>query len=458
MTSPEQVTFIGAGSPTFTRHAVGDVMLDQAFAGSELVLQDVDPYRLYDITKCSERLASELGVDIRVRSTDSLEGAITDADFVVNSALAGGHSASKAEKEQIAEKTGIYGPVEAHAPFRQLHLAWQIAQIMEKKSPGATLVEAANPLPEIGSLISITTQVPFIGICQGYQEMEKVLPLLRIDPEKADMVIAGINHGVWLLKFTDKDGADLYPQLDAWVKKDSQAFYEASLPNAAALDYQLSPAAAALYRQFGRFPVGDTVRANTPDLWWFHTTSEEEMRWYGPSGGDDSRTTSGFKANRRTHILQGLHDAARTTQGSVVDLFPHKKGLQIVPVIHSISTGEPSIQQVNIPNRGAMAFLEDDFVVEVPAFIDGTGAHHLGPIDIPHPIMIGALIPRYLQAMRHVQAMIEHDSRWLLQQYLAHPKVHSMETAQQILAIRMGLDPEMAAYFANTPKLYEWQK
>ena len=50
----KQITFIGAGSFTFTRTLVRDIFTFPAFADAKIVLMDVDPDRLEYIRKACE--------------------------------------------------------------------------------------------------------------------------------------------------------------------------------------------------------------------------------------------------------------------------------------------------------------------------------------------------------------------------------------------------------------------
>lgn len=452
----KKITLIGAGSPTFAPQALTDILHSPHLSGSHIVLNDVDKERLDNITTVTKRYVIELGVGARISSTTDLKTAITGADFVLSSALAGGHYANQVEKQTIAKATGIYGPVEAHAPHRQLALALEIARLMAEFAPHAYLIQAANPLPEIGTLITRETNVPFIGICQGAEEFEKMLPLLGMQLADVKTYFAGINHHIWLLEFLYKN-EDAYPILDKWIKSESHNFYREFLPKSRALDYQLSPAAAIMYGLMGKFPGGDTVRGNTPDFGWLHETPELEAIYFGPHGGDDSKLNEKAKSKKGMALLEAIQQAAATTAGSVEGIFKHKKGLQIVPIMDSIASNIPSIQQVNIPNRDTIAGLDSDLVIEVPALVDGEGAHSPEPIKFP-PLIMRNLVRRAMQAESHVAAMQTGDERHLLQQYLSHPKVPNMETAMQILNIRKKLDPEMANHYKNSPQQYQWPK
>lgn len=446
--SAESISIVGAGSPIFTTGIVRDLAYTPQLSGSELVLQDINEERLNAMTEVSKRLMVELGVDIRVRSTKNLESATTESRFVINTALAGGKETSDKEKKAISAATGLYGPVEAHASFRQLKLMREIATSIASKNPDATLIQAANPLPEGGTLIYRDTGIKFVGVCQGYKDMGRITQLLGMHQNEVSTKIAGINHDVWLTEFTYQN-KDAYPILDDWIKNVSEEFYRHFLPRAKTFDYQLTPVAVSMYQNFGLWPVGDTVRAQTPEVWMYHSSPEVEEKWYGPTRGRESSNGADANNTWRYSVLQQVQEAAANKSGSVQDVFPGEPGGQIVPIIESISNDHPSIQQVNIPNHGAIAGLPDDFVVEVPAIVDGSGVRTEGTITLPSTVMFGAILPRWLQAERHVRAMQTGDASYLLQQYWANHKVPDMNTAEKILQIRKDQDPDMAKHFSN---------
>lgn len=453
MAAPQEIAIIGAGSPIFTTEVVRDIMYTPTLAGSELVLQDINKERLEAITIVCQRFAKELGVDIRVRSTQDRVAAIDGAHFVVNSALAGGKEDRSREKHAVAEATGIYGPIEAHAPYKQLRLMWDIALDIAKYSPKATLINAANPLPEGGTLIHRETGIKFIGVCQGSRDFDHMIRVMGMRPELSQVKVAGLNHNVWVTEFLYQ-GADAYPILDQWIQTVSESFYNFSLPRALTYDYQLTPVAVSMYRDFGLFPAGDTVRAQTPEVWYYHDSPETEQAWFGPTGGRESENGSARNNDMRSTNLQRIEEASRTTKGSVRSIFPTKPGGQMVPIMDSMANDTPSIQQVNVANNGAIAGLPDDLVVEFPALVDARGVHSQGTITLPSGVMMGSIIPRWLQAERHVAAIRNGNDRFLVDQIRANHKVPDLATAEKILQVWKDLDPNMARHYANSPKPY----
>ena len=102
-----KIALVGAGSSTFSADLVRDMVLSEVLAGSTLSLMDIDRRRLDDVTELLGRYVKEVHGDLNVESTERLEEALEGADFVINTALAGGHSAEEAERS-FAEAHGYY--------------------------------------------------------------------------------------------------------------------------------------------------------------------------------------------------------------------------------------------------------------------------------------------------------------------------------------------------------------
>ena len=98
MATAVRLTVIGAGSAQFSLGLVRDLCLTTALHGSTVVFMDVDPDRLDTVHALAGRYARELGVDLRFERTLDREVALDGADFVVNTALAGGHGREEAER------------------------------------------------------------------------------------------------------------------------------------------------------------------------------------------------------------------------------------------------------------------------------------------------------------------------------------------------------------------------
>ncbi|MEM2447748.1 MAG: hypothetical protein QXT14_02215, partial [Candidatus Bathyarchaeia archaeon] len=106
---------------------------------------------------------------------------------------------------------------------------------------------------------------------------------------------------------------------------------------------------------------------------------------------------------------------------------------QAVNIIKAIVSNRRYFEYaVNVPNKGVVANLPLDTVVEVPAVVDGSGIH---------PIHIGSL-PTGIDALCYTQAVIQRLSveaayegsyEKALQALLIDPVVHSVEAAKKTL-------------------------
>jgi len=446
----QQVGIIGA-SHIFTGPVARDLCFEPRLAGSEVALFDLNEERALNTAKVCQRLADEVGADIRFKSVPSRTAVIQDTDILINTALHGGRELGDRVKRAVAERTGIYGPIEAHAPYGQLRLMLDIAQDLEKIAPHATLIQCANPIPEGGTLITKETGVRFIGVCHGYKEWEHLARVLGMNPELAHVSIAGINHDVWLIEFLYQN-QDAYPRLDEWIRETADHWLRTFLPHAKNVDYQLSRAAFDLYRRFGVMPIGDTTRASTPELsrYGYHDSPEDEERFFGKEQGFESPIGEAKSREWRTTSLADIDRIAKEP-GSVQPIFPRgPSGWQIVPIMVSLATNQPSIQEVNIRNGGSIKGLSDDMVVEVPAIVNAQGAHTEGTIEIPPAILERVLLPRAEQAKAHIDAFITGDVRPLREQLLRNHKLQgNPATADAIIDVWRSFDPDMAAHFSR---------
>ena len=92
---------IGAGSAVFSLGLVRDLCCSKDLYGSTITLMDIDEQRLDSIFKLSTRYVDELKVDLKFEKTTSREAALKKADFVINTALHGGHGNYEAQRALV---------------------------------------------------------------------------------------------------------------------------------------------------------------------------------------------------------------------------------------------------------------------------------------------------------------------------------------------------------------------
>ncbi len=442
-----QIVLLGAGSAQFSLQVITDLCLSPGLAGSHVVLVDTDASRLDWVFRLARCFVKALpGVDLVFSATTDRREALPGAAFVINTALAGGRSLMEKDRD-LLEGCRYYRGIGINAPFRQLRLMLSIAEDVAEICPQATILQAANPLPEGCTLMTRVTGVNVIGVCHGYLQYRRLAALVGLDADLVDCEAVGINHCLWATRLTS-NGEDLYPRLREWKRKVGPSFYRFWQGRHA--DYQLSPVTWHLFDLYGQMPIGDTARAIWPETWWYHVDAETKCHWYGPTGGIDGDLGHQMHLDWLASRLEQVKRAVQDERIPLTDLLPLRASeWQMLPLIDSIQNNRRAIHQVNIPNRGAIPELPDDFVVELPAFVDASGCQ--AALTAPlHPLVLhGAILPRWQLAERIIQATQTGDARFLLQTYLSDHKTHSFEQAQEALCalIEAPWNREMAGHY-----------
>lgn len=451
--SPEKITIIGGGSARFAMELGADLLHQPELYGSELVLQDISPERIDIVRRMLDRLNLEVGhVDIRFSCTTDRQAAIKDAGFVINSALSGGRPAMERERTR-QEELGIFRGIGLNTPFRQLKLMLDIGRDVAQFSPNAQLIQCANPVPEGGTLVHRDTGLEVIGVCEGFIEWQKIARLLGLNPELCKAVAIGINHNIWLTKF-EHDGQDAYPILQEWIKTVAPSFLQYFMSKARNVDFQTAAVAFDLYEKYGLMPIGDTNRAIFPETWWYHTSNRIKEKWFGSTGGFDGEVGNKNNHDWLASMLTNAEQVLQDPKAQVKQHFMHNGQhgpWEVMPIIAAMSSSVLGEFQINIANKGAIAGLPDDFVVEVPATIDGAGIHRKETMTLPPKVMLGAVIPRWLLAERVLEAMKTGDIGFLWQTLMSDHKISSPEQAAAVLKNWLENDSDMTQFYSKNP-------
>ena len=88
-----KIVFIGAGSVTFTRNLVRDLLTFPAFKDAVIGLVDIDPEALEDARKCVERIISEGGYPATIELSTDRRDILPGADGVVTTIRVGNDQA-----------------------------------------------------------------------------------------------------------------------------------------------------------------------------------------------------------------------------------------------------------------------------------------------------------------------------------------------------------------------------
>jgi len=425
-----RLAVIGAGSAQFSLGLVRDLCLTESLHGSTISLMDIDADRLDAVHNLARRYAEELGADLTIERTTNRSEALRDADFVINTALAGGHPQEEAERA-LGERHGYYRGLHL-TPANQSDLMLSVVRDMEKLCPSAWLIQSSNPVFEGCTLMTRESDIKIVGLCHGpfggFRELSQVL---GFDLDQAKLESVGFNHIVWLTDFRVQ-GQDGYRLLDEWLETESESYWKRWNPRFS--ETQVSPAAIQMYQLYGLLPVGDASRALWSEVWWYHLDRATKQRWWGPLGGFDSdEGWSEYLAKLNRNITE-MRQVAEDPRQRVSDVFPPKmSGEQMVPIMDALANDRQGNFLVNVPNRGALPGIPENVVVEVPAVVDGRGIRPIAVDPLPESIMLGAMWPSWLRMERQLAAYRTGDRRYLMQAVLADHRTRTWEQAEAVL-------------------------
>ena len=435
-----RISIIGAGSVAFSSKLIRDLCLTESLWDSTVTLMDINEERLKTIYCFATRYSKEVKADLKFEATTDRKEALRDAEFVICTVKVGGYEPMEAER-RIAERHGYYRGIGDRVSdyygglgaYHQLKFFLKLAREMEDLCPDAWLIETANPVFEGTTLLSRETKVKVVGVCHGHLAYGKLVDALNLDVKEVEVEMAGFNHCIWLTKFLWR-GEDAYPLIDEWIESRAEKYWKSReyLTGYPWDTEQLSPGAVDMYRLFGLFPIGDTVRSVSP--WWHHIDLKTKQKWYGPTGGFDSEVGWSLYLKLREEKLKKLVDLIGDSSISLVREFPPVPSEeQHVPIIDAIANNKRRTLQLNVPNRGLIPGIPDDVVVEVPVVVDGRGLRGIRVERLPKRLMLHVIMPRMRRMEQILQAFREGDRTTLLLMLMEDPRTKSFQQAKALL-------------------------
>jgi alpha-galactosidase len=429
-----KIGIIGAGSAVFSMSLVRDLCLMEGLKGSTVCFMDIDKGRLRLVYGLAERYADETNSDVKFEQTLERREAMQDVDFMINTALVGGHE-SRLVEQRVGEEHGYHLGLSL-GRFHQFNLMLDVARDMEEICPDAWLIQAGNPVFDGCTLMTRETKTKVIGLCHGHYGAYQIAKVLGLDPKEVSFQAPGVNHCIWLTHFRHK-GKDAYPLIDEWIENKSEEYWRSW--DGSPLEGQMSPAAVSLYRIFGLFPVGDTVQQTPSIAWWHYVDLETMKRWFNKYGGFISKPGWSYYLASLEKKLDRMRQLYEDSSTSVSQEFPPTmSGEQHVPIIGALVNDNEGKFQVNVPNRGALEGFRDDVVVEVPAMVSGRGVQPLHGA-LPRHLTLHILRTRILAMELGLEAFLTGSRNVLLNTILSDHRTRSHEQAQTVMQDLLAL-------------------
>ena len=434
-----KITFIGAGSIVFTRQLLGDIFLYPELAGATISLMDIDRDRLEMARLVAEELKTERGCRNPVEAHSSLEPALSGADYVINVVQIGGKESTYLDfdvpekyglKQTIADTHGICGMMRFLRTVPHLEL---LCERLEKLCPRAFLLNFTNPMSMCQWYITTISRQATIGLCHSVQgTIETLAYYLGVPLEEVSFLVAGINHMAWVLKL-ERGGRDLYPLL-------RNAMNDPEI-------WKKDPVRFEIFRHFSHF-VTESSEHMAEYVPYFLKDEESIRRLQIPVREYISRVELNERAFQaeREYYLGGKPEMKGVGPQMIADYYrvqgkpgfdaeepvaPSPSREYAVQIIHALESGKAKLVYGISPNRGAVANLPGDCMIDGPHYVDAAGVHPVQVGELPPQLV--ALVQPHINLQRlAVTAALTRERRYIHYAALADPLASTVLTADGI--------------------------
>jgi 6-phospho-beta-glucosidase len=403
-----KIAVIGGGS-TYTPELVSCLSGQQErLELDELALHDIDGERLEIVGGLARRMLAGQGFGGGLTITSELERALEGADFVLVQIRVGGQQARLLDETVPLsfgcigqETTGAGGFAKA---LRTVPVVLEIAdRAREQAAAGAWIVDFTNP-------VSIVTRALLdaghraVGLCNvAITFQRRFAALLGVEPGRVAVDQVGLNHLTWV-RAVRLDGQDVLPRL--LERHGDEIAEDIGLPRA-------------LLDELGAVP------SYYLRYFWAHDSVLAEQR--------DGRPRAAEVAETERELLRLYRDPSLTSKPALLEkrggAFYSEAAMGLVGSLHS---GDGAVHVLDTRNRGTLAGLADDDVVELPARVGGDG---------PEPLPQRPLAPELLGLVQHVsayerlavQAATSGDRALAHKALLAHPLIGRADVLEPLL-------------------------
>jgi len=407
-----RIALIGAGSALFTRGILGSILTDRRFEDCTLVLMDINTEILSLMERYAGRLIKDNKSSLKIETATGLGPALDGADFVVCTVAADDYHARKLEIE-VPLSFGYHhswgdttGPSGVFRALRHVPIFLEIAAEMERRCPGAWLLNFTNPMAALCGAVSRKSSIRNLGFCDGppffrnYIEQE----VLELPGNSLQVKMAGVDHLVWVLEMT-RDGEDVYPEFRSRAGRVRERF----------------PVVAEIMETYGYLPCpGDE---HTSEFFPFFLRDPATMEKYGLKEMDIQ-----WHRHRRVKNVEAL--AQEVEGGEPLKPLPLLPEDEVLEIIQSILNDERKEYIACLPNRNVISNLPEYAVVEAPVKL-GAGVHRMPPVFIP-PQLTGPLYASALKDELVIQAALTGSRELVFQSVLICPLIKSIDQARKI--------------------------
>jgi 6-phospho-beta-glucosidase len=412
-----KIAYIGGGSTRGAGTMASFIAQGENFAGSEVVLVDLNADRLELIRGLAQRMAAANGVDIAVSATTDRRAGLDGCDAVLTSYRPGGFEARVLD-ERIPLAHGVIGQ-ETQGPggffmaLRSIHVMKGILDDIAVACPGARIFNYTNPVNVVAQAVTDHSDVPFVSLCEGPIVFpEELAEAAGLDPARLDVASVGLNHGSWSVRHR-YDGGDLLPLLqEAYARR--------------AGDPSLRPQTRRMLR------LASVMGAVPSEYFQYYYFEDEVLRELTEKPTTRAEDILTWVPGYWEHYVEQAGsdhpelDPARS-RGGINELE------LAIDCMDAVFNDRGETLPVNVPNQGSIPGFADTLVVETLGECDANGIRPLPMPGLPaHLRGLVEALGEYQQAA--ADAAWSGDARDAVRALAAHPLVRSIDLAERLYA------------------------
>ena len=404
-----KITFIGAGSFSFTRSLVRDVLTFPLLEDATLTLMDIDVERLDYSQRAVQLIVDEGNYAAKVEATLERAEALQDADYVIVTILVGSTDVWQSDiliPKQYGVDTNIgdtRGPSGIFRAARTVPVMLDIARDMERLCPNAVMLNYTNPMVMNCRAVLSQTSVVATGLCHSVQGTAEMLASWIGAPmQEITYRCAGINHMAWYLHYR-WNGDDAYPLIRKAITERPEIYNKEQVRNEMYLHLDYYPSESS-----GHHSEYNPWFRKRPDLIEKYCT--HGTNW---NPGEHAYVLKHYRAREdswKDQINDWLNDP------NAVDL---ARGHEYAAyIINALEGGERFEFNGNVLNDGLIDNLPQGACVEVPVWASQKGLESVRVGALPPSVAILTGINAQIEEMA-VEGILQGNPR-LIFQAIAH--------------------------------------
>jgi len=420
----KKITFIGAGSIGFTRKLLSDLLTVPELRDFEYAFTDIDRHNLDMVTQLCLRDIAANGLSTKLTATVDRRKALEGSNYVFCVVRIGGLEAFETDVE-IPLKYGVDQCVgdtlcAGGIMYGQRGIAAMLdfcRDIREVGAPGCILFNYANPMAMLTWACNKYGGVKTVGLCHGVPHThEQIARALGLEKGDLDVVAAGINHQTWFISVKHR-GQDMTGKLLAAYEKDPIL----SRREKVRID---------MLRRFGFYSTESNGHLSEYVAW--YRKNPKEIRkmiclddWIlGETGGYLRVCKEG-----RNWFESDFPNWLKADPECYV---PEKRSQEHGSyIIEGLETGRVYRGHFNVENRGIIANLPQDAIIEAPGYVDRNGINV--PVVGELPLGCAAVCQQSISVQRlAVEAAVHGNDTLLRQAMMLDPLTGALLTPAQI--------------------------